>query len=86
MAEPRYASTTMLIGKRVSHYKGEEFEYVNSLSARNHCDVNLEVGLEDGEYIICSMLSGKYSKEEATLSCYCEHAVQMTQSPPLNEE
>ena len=37
----------------------------------------MEVYLEDGEYVICSMLTGRLQKEDATLSCYCEHAIQM---------
>ena len=46
----------------------------------------MEVYLEDGEYVICSMLTGRLQKEDATLSCYCEHAIQMEVCPPLKEE
>ena len=62
MSEPRYASTTIIIAKKVSTKDGDDYKYCDSLSARNHCDVNLEVFLDDGDYIICSMLTGRSQK------------------------
>lgn len=75
--EPRYASTTFLIGQKIQTRKGIDYKYVNSLSMRNHCNVNLQVDLEDGEYIVCSILKGRNPSEEATLSCYCRNPVQL---------
>lgn len=57
----------------------DEYVYFASYSDRNVCDVNLEIpDLKEGEYIIYSCLSGRNPKEEATISCYCETAVQLT--------
>lgn len=75
----------MLIGQKIQTRKGWDYRYVNSLSMRNHCTVNLEVDLDDGEYIICSMLKGRNYNEEATLSCYCRTPVQLEHSPKIDE-
>jgi hypothetical protein len=51
---------------------------VASFTQRNVCDANQEIeDLPSGEYIISSMLQGRNSTEDATLSCYCEKQIQI---------
>jgi hypothetical protein len=60
MPEPRYAATTLVIAQTVKNSLGTvDYRYINSLSVRNHEVVNLEVNLQNGEYIVMSMLSGR---------------------------
>ena len=84
---PRYATSTLLIARKVNNNGVDDYEYVTSFTQRNLCDANQEVeDLPAGEYVIYSKLDGRNANEEATLSCYCDKAVQLLPLTELNSE
>ncbi len=84
--DPRYATVTLIVAQRKKGAKGEDYKYIDSLTVRNRCDVNLEVILQSGEYVVLSMLSGREEKVQATLSCYCQTPIEMDLFSKVTEQ
>lgn len=84
---PRYATSVLIVARKVMNRSVEDYEYVTSFTQQNVCDANQEIeDLASGEYIICSMVQGRNPTEDATLSCYCEKQIQIVPLSNMKSE